>query len=152
MITILRRLSSDVHIAVGEKDNAKAAWDTIAMQSMGASQVHVANAQKLRHDFEGTTFRDGETIDEFLLCLSFIITNLRALRDMLEESKLVAKFLRVVPPQLVHVAVAVAIEALLDVSTLSLDEVTRRLHVVQDHLDDTGDRGSNQGGCMILTK
>ncbi|XP_073362880.1 uncharacterized protein [Aegilops tauschii subsp. strangulata] len=138
MITILCSLPSDVLLAVGEKETAKEAWDAIATQRLGATRVREANAQKLRRDFEGITFRDGETIDDS------IVAGIRALGDTVEESKVVAKFLRVVPPQFAQVAIA--IETLLDISTLSLDEVTGRLRVVQDRLDDAHGGNSSQGG------
>ncbi|XBI71622.1 hypothetical protein VPH35_065793 [Triticum aestivum] len=150
MITILRGLPSDVLLAVGEKETAKEAWDAIALQRLGATRVREANAQKLRRDFEGITFRDGETIDDFSLRLSGIVAGLRALGDIVEESKVVAKFLRVVPPQFAQVAIA--IETLLDISTLSLDEVTGRLRVVQDRLDDAQGANSSQGGRLLLTR
>ncbi|XP_073351897.1 uncharacterized protein [Aegilops tauschii subsp. strangulata] len=150
MITILRGLPSDVLLAVSEKETAKEACDTIALQRLGATRVREANAQKLWRDFEGITFRDGETIDDFSLRLSGIVTGLRALGDTVEESKVVAKFLRVVPPQFAQVAIA--IETLLDISTLSLDEVIGRLRVVQDRLDDAHGGSSSQGGRLLLTQ
>ena len=82
--------------------------------------------------------------------MSGIVAGLRALGDTVEESKVVAKFLRVVPPQFAQVAIA--IETLLDISTLSLDEVTGRLRVVQDRLDDAQGANSSQGGRLLLTR
>uniref|UniRef100_A0A8R7P947 Retrovirus-related Pol polyprotein from transposon TNT 1-94 n=1 Tax=Triticum urartu TaxID=4572 RepID=A0A8R7P947_TRIUA len=149
MSIILRGLPTDVLLAVGEKENAKEAWDAIATQRLGATRVREANAQKLQRDFESIAFRDGETIDDFSLRLSGIVSGLRALGDTLEESKVVAKFLRVVQPQFAQVAIA--IKTLLDISTLSLDEVTGRLRVVQERLDDTQSSGSSQGGRLLLT-
>ncbi|XP_073362463.1 uncharacterized protein [Aegilops tauschii subsp. strangulata] len=133
MITILRGLPSDVLLAVGEKETAKEAWDAITLQRLGATRVREANAQKLRRDFEGITFRDGETIDDFSLRLSGIVTGLHALGDTFAQ-------------------VAIAIETLLDISTLSLDEVTGRLRVVQDRLDDAHGGSSSQGGRLLLTR
>lgn len=109
-----------------------------------------ANTQKLRRDFAGISFCDCEIIDDFSMRLFGIVTNLRALSDTLEESKVVAKFLRVVPSQFAQVAIA--IETLLDMSTLPLDEVTRQLRVVQDRLNDTHGSNSGQGGRLLLTK
>jgi hypothetical protein len=149
MVTILHGLPPDVLIAIGEKENAKAAWDAIATQRMGASRVCEANAQKPHRDFEGISFRDGEIFDDFSLRLSGIITNLLVLVDNLEESKVLHKFPRVVPSRFAQVAIA--IETQLDVSALSLVEVTGRLRVIQDRLDNnTG--GTRSGGRQLLTE
>ncbi|XP_073367961.1 uncharacterized protein [Aegilops tauschii subsp. strangulata] len=72
MSVILRSLPTDVLLTVGEKENAKEAWDAITTQRLGATRVREANAQKLRCDFESIALRDGETIDDFFLRLSGI--------------------------------------------------------------------------------
>ena len=47
---------------------------------------------------------------------------------------------------------SIAIETLLDINMLSLDEVTGRLRVVQDRLDDTQGGSNSQGGRLLLTR
>lgn len=62
---------------------------------------------------------------------------------------MIAKFLRVVPQQ--YTQVAIAIETLLDVSTLSLDEVVGRLRVAQDRISDNAAE-SQSGSRLLLTE
>ncbi|XP_073357896.1 uncharacterized protein [Aegilops tauschii subsp. strangulata] len=149
MAAILRDLPPDMVSPIGAKANAKEAWEAIASQGMGASRVREANAQRLRREFESISLRSGETIDDFSMRISTLAANLRSLGDNVQESGVVAKFLRVVPQQ--YAQVAIAIETLLDVSTLSLDEVTGRLRVVQDRISENAAE-SQSGGRLLLTE
>ncbi|XP_073359651.1 uncharacterized protein [Aegilops tauschii subsp. strangulata] len=142
MAAILRALLPDMVSPINAKANAKEAWEAIASQRM-------ANAQRLRRESESISFRFGETIDDFSMRISTLAANLRSLGDNVQEFSVVAKFLRVVRQQ--YVQVAIAIETLLDVSTLSLDEVTGRLRAVQDRISENAAE-SQSGGRLLLTE
>lgn len=61
--------------------------------------------------------------------ISVHVSNLRTLGDTLEDEKVVKKFLRVVPPR--YTQVAIAIETLLDLSMLLIEELIGRLRSVE---------------------
>ncbi|XP_073353387.1 uncharacterized protein [Aegilops tauschii subsp. strangulata] len=149
LAAILRSTPEEMHVSLATKETAKMAWDTIRIQRVGVERVREANAQKLRKEFEAISFRDGETVDEFSMRISGLASSLRSLGDTLEEVNVVRKFLRVVPAK--YSQVAIAIETMLDVTTMSVDELTGRLRVVEDRLEEDNNDGGS-GGRLLLTE
>ena len=89
-----------------------------------------AKAQTLRKEFEAIKFKDGELVDDFAMRLTGLVNNLAILGDEIGEEKVVEKFLRVVPKK--YSQVAISIETLLDLDTLSIEELTGRLRIAED--------------------
>ena len=79
------------------------------------------------------SFCNGESVDDFALRLTNLVTSLATLGAPIDETQVVEKFLRVVPPRLSQIALA--IENLLDTSDMSLEEVTGRLKAAEDRLE-----------------
>ncbi|KAE8766461.1 hypothetical protein D1007_62315 [Hordeum vulgare] len=130
------------------KDDTVDKEDRKATQCPGSNRVREANAQKLRADFENITFKEGELVDDFAMRISSLAPQLRALGDTMDDARVVRKFLHVVPPRFAQVAVS--IETLLDLSELSIEELTGQLRVVEDRLEDG--RESFGGGQLLLSK
>ena len=79
------------------------------------------------------SFHNGDSVDDFTLRLTNLVTNLATLGAPIDETQVVEKFLWVVPPRLSQIALA--IETLLDTSEMSLEEVTGRLKAAEDRLE-----------------
>ncbi|WVZ89855.1 hypothetical protein U9M48_036208 [Paspalum notatum var. saurae] len=62
-----------------------------------------------------------------------MVSQLGALGEEIKEETVVAKYLRVVPSKYAHVAIS--IENLLDLETLSVEEITGRLKAVKDRAE-----------------
>jgi hypothetical protein len=92
---------------------------------IGDERVRKSTAQSLRVEYEQITFHDGESVEDFALCLSNIVQRLAIIGDPEPEPKVVAKYLRVAQPR--YKQLIVSIETLLDIDTLSVEEVTGRL-------------------------
>ena len=107
------------------KTSAKAAWDAIRTMRIGNERVRKSVAQNLRAEYEQIAFRDGESVEDFALQLSNIVQRLAILGDPEPEAKVVAKYLRIT--WLRYKQLVVSIETLLDISKLSIEEVTGRL-------------------------
>ncbi|XBI27046.1 hypothetical protein VPH35_051604 [Triticum aestivum] len=131
---LMRATPPEMHGMLAAKASAKEAWEAIHTQRLASNRVREANAQKLRVDFENIAFKEGELVDEFAMRISSLASQLRALGDTMDDARVVRKFLRVVPSRFAQVAVS--IETLLDLSELSVEEITGRLRVVEDRLDD----------------
>jgi hypothetical protein len=58
----------------------------------------------LRKEFESLEFKMGEAIEDFVLRLSGILTELQSLGDMVTELATVQKFIRVVPSRYTQMA------------------------------------------------
>jgi hypothetical protein len=89
---------------------------------VGSDRVRKGKVQQLKKEVEMISFRDGESIDNFALRLSNLVTSLATFGAPIDETQVVEKYLLVVPPRLLHVALA--LETLLDTSDTSLEEVT----------------------------
>jgi cell fate (sporulation/competence/biofilm development) regulator YlbF (YheA/YmcA/DUF963 family) len=72
---------------------------------LGANRVKDDNAQKLLKEFENIGFKEGETIDDFGMRITNLVANLKSLRETVEDSCVVKKFLRVVPTRFNQVVV-----------------------------------------------
>ena len=85
--------------------------------------------QLLKKEFQMISFRDGESVDDFALHLTNLVTSLATLGTPIDETQVVEKFLQVVLPRLSQIALA--IETLLDTSNMSQEEVTCRLKAAE---------------------
>src|SRR6266540_1984841 len=91
-------------------------------------------------------FKDRESIEEFTLWLMTLINDLEILGDPIDEHKAVRKFLRVVPRK--YRQMATSIEMILDLKTMSIEELSGRLLAVEENsvLD-----GDDHSGRLLLT-
>jgi hypothetical protein len=85
-------------------------------------------------------------VEDFTMRLTSMTNQLATLGDPEPDDKIVAKYLRVARPR--YRQLIVSIETLLDVTTLSVEEITSRLKVVED---DSGLSG-NGGDKLYLTE
>jgi len=116
--------------ALATKATAKEAWETIKTLRIGDNRVRTATAQNLRTEYENITLREGEAIEDFALRLTGIVQRLATLGDPEPEDKVVCKYLRVA--RLRYKQLVISIETLLDISQLSIEEVTGRLKAADD--------------------
>jgi uncharacterized protein YhfF len=126
------------------KDNAKLSWDTIMMMRIGVDRIREARRQRLRKDFDALAFQSGETMEDFSLSVSSIVTELQSLGDTTSELDGVQKILRVVPSR--YAQMACSIETLLDLKELSIDEVSGRLAASEGH----GEPETDANGRLLL--
>jgi hypothetical protein len=63
-----------------------------------------------------------------------LVGNLRALGEIVEDVRVIKKFLRVVPARFTHVVVT--IEMFCDLKQLSVDELVGRLREAEERFDD----------------
>jgi hypothetical protein len=96
-------------------------------------------------EFELISFKDDERINKFRMIISNLASTLRSFGDIVDDNKIVRKFLSVGPTHFVHVAFF--IETLLDPATMNIDEVLGPLRVVEELLD--SDQGAT-GGQLLL--
>ncbi|XP_062193534.1 uncharacterized protein LOC133896916 [Phragmites australis] len=113
------------------KDSAAEAWEAVKSMRVGSESVLKSKAQRLRREFEGIRFKEGESVDDFVIRLTNLVAALSTVGETIEESKVVEKLLRVVPKRLS--TVAVAIEVTTDLTKLSLEDVGGRLRAADEH-------------------
>jgi transposase InsO family protein len=129
------------------KASASDAWEAIKTLRIGDDRVRKATAQNLRAEYEAIAIRDGEAIEDFALRLTGIVQRLATLGDPEPDEKAVAKYLRAVRPR--YKQVVIAIETMLDISELSIEDVTGRLKAADD-VEPTPPQAA--GGKLLLTE
>ena len=76
--------------------------------------------------------KDSESIDDFAMKLTTIVSNILSLGDMVEEISVVKKFLRVVPPR--SMQIVTSIKQFDNLKNMSVEEVVGRLNVHKERL------------------
>lgn len=145
---ILQAVPAEMVAGLAVKRTAKEAWEAIRAMRVGPDRVQKGKVQQLKKEFEMISFRDGESVDDFALRLTNLVTSLATLGAPIDETQVVEKFLRVVPPKLSQIALA--IETLLDTSEMSLEEVTGRLKAAEDRLESS--EPLREQGNLLLTE
>ena len=97
---------------------------------IGDDRVRKTSAQNLRRQFDSATFKDGESIEDYALHLNNMASTLTTLGDTVGETKVVEKIIRSVPQRFRQIVVAITM--LLDVSTLTVADLTGRLKAAED--------------------
>src|SRR6266542_1821243 len=146
LAALLRAVPPELVRTLAARDNAKAAWDTLKTLRVSDDRVREAKAQVHHREFDQMRFKDRESIEEFALRLMTLVNDLETLGDPIDEHKAVRKFLRVVPQKYRHMATS--IETLLDLRTMSIEELSGRLLTVEENSALDSD---DHSGRLLLT-
>jgi hypothetical protein len=119
---------------IAKKETAKEAWDAIATMRVGDDHVKKATAQQLRRKFDLVMFNDGETVENYALCLSGMAAHLATLGEEVKDGEIITKMLRSLPPCFKQITIA--IKTLLDVSTMSVADLTGRLKEAKETFEE----------------
>jgi hypothetical protein len=117
--------------ALAMKDSAQEAWESIKVMRIGDDRIRMVSAQKVQREDEVLEFHNREGVEDFAMQLSGIVNQLAVLGDPEPDDKVILKFLRIARPRFKQLVIS--IETLLDVSSLSLEEVTGRLRKTVSH-------------------
>lgn len=104
---------------VGDIDTSKGVWEAIRTRHVGAERVKEARLQTLMAEFDRHKMRDEDTIDNVVARLSEISSKSASLGEMIEEPKLVKKFLKSLPRKR-YIHIVVSLEKVLDLNTTSI--------------------------------
>jgi hypothetical protein len=130
---ILRVVPSEMKAGLAVKPTAKEAWGAVRSMRVGDDRVKAANVERLMKAFETVTFRDSESVDEFVMRINGIVSGLRELDEKIEDGRVVRKILRVLPRRMRQVAVS--IQMLCDLNTMSVEELLGQLRVAEEQDD-----------------
>jgi hypothetical protein len=100
----------------------------------------------VRHEYEMLNFHDDEGVEEFAMRLSGIVHQLATLWDPELDEKVVLKYLCIAQSRFKQLVLS--IETLLDISTLSIEEVTGCLRGAKDDIVEA----STGAGQLPLTE
>ena len=132
----------------GSKKTVKEAWGAVKSMRQGADRVKEAHAQRLLQEFENFACKDGELVDDFAMRINTLAAELRMLGETMPENKVVRKLLRSLPRHFSQIGVS--IETLLDVNTMTIEDLVGRLKAAEDRLD--VDSVTERAGRLLLSE
>ena len=146
---IFQSIPEALVLQVGDLDNAKKVWEAIKSRHMGADRVKEARLQTLMSEFERLKMKDNDIIDSFVGKLSELSSKFTALGEIIEEPKLVKKFLMFLPrKKYIHMVVA-SFEQVLDLKTTSFEDIIGRLKAYEERVaDEEEEAQENQSKLM----
>ena len=74
-------------------ETTKLVWDAIATMRIRDDRVKKSTAQQLHRKFDLASFDDGETVEEYALCLNNMAAQLATLGDKVMVNVIVVKIL-----------------------------------------------------------
>ena len=88
---------------------------------VGSDRAKKATAQLLKQEYATLKFKDSESVEDFSLCMQSLISKLRSHGVTIDEEEAVSKYLHSVPAK--YIQIALSIETMLDLSTLTIEDV-----------------------------
>ncbi|XP_066308207.1 uncharacterized protein [Miscanthus floridulus] len=120
---------------LGAKNSAKKTWEVIAAMRVSSDRAKKATAQLLKQEYATLKFKDDESVEDFSLCMQSLISKLRNHGITINEDEAVSKYIHSVPVK--YIQIALSIETILDLSTLTIEDVTGRLWEMDEHMEQT---------------
>jgi hypothetical protein len=120
--TIYSAIPKEMVPALAVKPSTKDAWEVVRTMRVGDDRIRKTSAQRVRWE--------GESVEDFTLRLTGIINKLATLGDPEPDDKVMEKYLRIARSR--YKQLVISIETLLDVSTLSVEEITGHLMASED--------------------
>jgi hypothetical protein len=145
-----RAVSAEMQSGLANKETACEAWESIRRIRVGADRVKEANEERLRQEFAEIKFKPGEGVEDFSLRITALANELRVLGDGITDKEVVKKILHSVPEKLEQVAISM--ETLLDLNSLSIEEAASHLRAVEQRKKSTTPPTAEAGGQLLLTE
>jgi transposase InsO family protein len=135
--------------ALAVKETATKAWEVIRALRLGDERRRAVTAQTLHTEYESIKIRGDEAIEDFTLRFTGFLQRLADLGDLEPDVKAIKKFLSVVRPS--YKQLVVSMEAFVDLSKLSIDEVVRTLKSVDEVEEEVPPSSNKPVEKLLLT-
>jgi hypothetical protein len=149
--TLIAAFPPEMQFSLSKKQTAMEAWDTITAARIGSDRAHKTTLQALCKEWENLAFKPGEDVDDFALRLKTLLQKMVQFGDdTYDEERAVEKLFCCIPEK--YKQIAHSIESLLDLSTMSIEEVIGRLKVIDGDEPQPLSGPITVGGKLHLTR
>ena len=124
---IISAVPEDQLVILDAKKTTKENWEIVRQWNLGVDRVIQSRIQGWKRDFEMLTIAKTDSIVDFAMIFTHIVSDLQNLGEMMDEKKVVRRFLRATPSK--FDALTLSLEQYGDLDRLSLDEVIGSLTV-----------------------
>ena len=124
---IMSGVPEDLLGILNAKKTAKENWKLLRQRNLGVDRVIQSRIQGLRRDLEMLTMGKSDSVVDFAMKFTHIISDLRNLGEVMEEKEVVRRFLRATPAK--FDALTLSLEQYGELDKVSLDEVIGSLTV-----------------------
>ncbi|KAL6615729.1 hypothetical protein ACP70R_037999 [Stipagrostis hirtigluma subsp. patula] len=147
LAAIYQGIPEETLLLLAEKETSREAWQMLKTMHMGVERVMEAKVQTLKSELDVLRMKEGDSIDDFAMKLTSIVSKIRALGEKVEETYVVKKLLRVVPKKFLQVVST--IEQFGDFKTMTVEEVIGRLKAYEERICTYADA---KGEHLLLTR
>ena len=144
---IISRAPEDLLGILNAKKTAKENWEILHQQKLGMDRVIQSRIQGLSRDLEILTMGKTDSIVDFAMKFTRIVSDLRNLGEPMEEREVVRRFLRATPAK--FDALTLSLELYGELDKVSLDEVIGSLSIHEFRLKEWESREEEQ---VLLAK
>ena len=137
-------------LQVGDLDTAKSVWDAIQTCHVGTERVREARLQTLMAEFDRIKMKDEDSIDAFVGKLSEISSKSASLGEIIEEPKLVKKFLKSLPRKK-YIHIVASLEQVLDLNVTSFEDIVGRLKAYEERITEEEEDTHDDSGKLMYT-
>ena len=149
MVLLFQSIPETLILQVGELETAKKVWEAIKVRHMGADRVREARLQTLSSEFERLRMKETDTIDEFVGKLAELSSKSAALGEIIEENKLVKKFLKSLPRKK-YIHIVASLEQVLDLKITTFEDIVGRMKAFEERVaEEEEDTQDNQTKLMF---
>lgn len=133
-------------LQVGELTTSKEIWEAIKSRHLGADRVKEARLQTLMTEFDRLKMNDSDSVDDFAGRISGLASKATSLGEVLDESKLVKKFLKGLP-RTKYIHIVASLEQVLDLNSTGFEDIVGRLKAYEERIGDENQK-EDQGKLM----
>jgi hypothetical protein len=134
--------------SIAKMDTAKEAWDAIAIMRIRDDRVKKSTTPQIQRKFDMVMCGNGETVEDYALCLNSMIAHLATLGAEVKETQIMEKMLRSLPQRFKHITIA--IKTLLDVSMMSVVDLTGRLKEAEEAFEEPPATVQHEGRLYLM--
>lgn len=136
LAAIHRRVTKSTLLKIARNKTAKEAWQALRTMHLGTEPVMRARARALARELESVRMKGPEPVDDFVARVTALVFDIRAHGGEVEESHIVRRILRGVRVSPEFFDIAVVIEVLCDLESMTVDDLVGRLKAYEIRMRD----------------